>query len=102
MLTKQLNVTAKTMNRVLWNAKKLKQQLLASGDLQHNEIKYQPIEEKVVTFISLLCNRRKPMPISLSIVKEYAEQVAKFLDEHDFKASNGWWQKLMKRNKIHR
>ena len=40
------------------------------------------------------------MPVSLSIVKEYAEQVAKSLDEHDFKASNGWWQKLMKRNNI--
>ena len=40
------------------------------------------------------------MPVSLSIVKEYAEQVAKSLDEHDFKASNGWWQKLMKRNNV--
>ena len=34
MLAKQFNVTAKTINRVLWNAKKLKQQFLtASGDL---------------------------------------------------------------------
>ena len=34
MLAKQFNVTAKTINRVLWNAKKLKQQLLTtSGDL---------------------------------------------------------------------
>ena len=40
------------------------------------------------------------MSVSLSIVKEYAEQVAKSLDEHAFKASNGWWQKLMKRNNI--
>ena len=38
--------------------------------------------------------------MSLSIVKEYAEQVAKPHNEHDFKASNGWWQKLMKRNSI--
>ncbi len=42
MLAKQFNVTAKTINQVLWNAKKLKQQLLtASGDLRCNrEIKY--------------------------------------------------------------
>ncbi len=40
------------------------------------------------------------MPVSLRIVKEYAEQVTKSLDEHEFKASNGWWQKLMKRNNI--
>ena len=36
----------------------------------------------------------------MSIVKEYAEQMAKPHNEHDFKASNGWWQKLMKRNSI--
>ena len=40
------------------------------------------------------------MLVSLSIVEEYAEQVAKPHNEHDFKASNGWWQKLMKRNSI--
>ena len=34
----------------------------------------------------------------MSIVKECAEQVATPHNEHDFKASNGWWQKLMKRN----
>ena len=95
MLAKQFNVTAKTINRVLWNAKKLKQQFLtASGNLRRNRvIKYRAIEEKVVAFISLLRNSRKPKPVSLNIVKEYAEQVA-------FKASNGWWQKLMKRNSI--
>ena len=61
-LAKQFNVTAKTMNRVLWNAKKLKHQLLTSGYLRRNcEIKYKPIEEKVVSFISLLRNRRKLM-----------------------------------------
>ena len=58
------------------------------------------VEEKVVAFVSLLRNGRKPMPISLSIIKVYAEQVAKSLGEHEFKASNGWWQKLMKRNSI--
>ena len=40
------------------------------------------------------------MPVLLSIVKEYAEQVTKPQNEHDFKASNGWWQKLIKRNSI--
>ena len=102
MLAKQYNVTVKTINRVLWSAKKLKQQLLTtSGDLRRNrEIKYRAIEEKVVAFVSLLRNRRKPMPISLSIIKVYAEQVAKSLGEHEFKASNGWWQKLLKRNSI--
>ena len=58
------------------------------------------MEEKVVAFISLLCNKHKPKPVSLSIVKECAEQVAKSHNEHEFKASNGWWQKLMKRNSI--
>ena len=78
MLAKQFNVTSKTINRVLWNAKKLKQHLTASGDLRRNrEIKYRAIEEKVVAFLSLLRNRRKPMPVSLSIVKEY---VAKSLN----------------------
>ena len=104
MLAKQYNVAVETINRVLWSAKKLKQQLLTtSGDLRRNrEIKYRAIEEKVVAFVSPLHNRRKSMPISLSIIKVhvYAEQVAKFYGEHEFKASNGWWQKLMKRNSI--
>ena len=41
LLAKQFNVTAKTINRVLWNAKKLKQQFLTtSGKLRRNrEIK---------------------------------------------------------------
>ena len=53
MLAKQFNVTAKTINRVLWNAKKLKQQFLTtSGDLLRNrEIRYKAIEETVVSFI---------------------------------------------------
>ena len=61
MLAKQFNVTAKTINQVLWNAKKLEQQFLtASGDLRHNrEIKYRAIEEKIVAFIYLLHNRHK-------------------------------------------
>ena len=72
MLAEQFNVTAKTINRVLWNAKKLKQQFLtASGDLRRNcEIKNRTIEEKVVAFIYLLHNRRKPKPVSLNIVKK--------------------------------
>ena len=76
MLAKQFNVAAKTIYRVLWNAKKLKQQFLtASGDLRCNhEIKSRAIEEKVVALIYLLHNRRKPMAVSLSIVKEYTEQ----------------------------
>ena len=40
------------------------------------------------------------MPVALSVVNEYAEQVAKSHNEHDFKAANDWWQKLMKRNSI--
>ena len=87
MFTKKFNVTSKTINWVLWNAKKLKQQFLtASGDLRrHREIKYRAIEEKVVAFISLPRNRRKPKPVSLSIVNEYAEQVAKSHNEHTLK-----------------
>ena len=49
MIAKQFNVTAKTIYRVLWNAKKLEHQFLtASGDLRRNrEIKYRAIEEEV-------------------------------------------------------
>ena len=56
MLAKQFNVTTRTINRVLWNAKKLKQQLLtASGDLRRNrEMKYSAIEEKVVVFCTIM------------------------------------------------
>ena len=93
MLAIQFNVTAKTINRVLWNAKKLEHQFLtASGDFRGNrEIKYRAIEEEEVAFISLLRNRRKPKPVSLNILKEYAEQVAKPHNEHDSKASNARW-----------
>ena len=85
MLAIQFNVTAKTINRVLWNAKKPEHQFLtASGDFRGNrEIKYRAIEEEVA-FISLLRNRRKPKPVSLNILKEYAEQVATPHNEHDF------------------
>ena len=74
MLAKQFNVTTRTINRVLWNAKKLKQQLLtASGDLRRNrKTKYSAIEEKVVAFVCLLRNIRKPMPVS-----EYCERVCR-------------------------
>ncbi len=63
-------------------------------------IKYSAIEENVVAFVSLLRNRTKPLPVTLSIVKEYAEQVAQTLGEKDFRASSGWWEKLRKRNNI--
>ena len=96
MLAEQFNVTAKTMNLVLWNAKKLKQQFLtASGDLRCNrEIKSRAMEEKVEAFISLLRNTHKPKPVSLSIVRKYAEQVT--TPTMSMTLKNGWWQNLMK------
>ncbi len=67
---------------------------------RRRSIKFIAIEEKVVAFVSLLRNRTKPLPVSLSIVKEYAEQVAQKLGEKDFRASSGWWEKVRKRNGI--
>ena len=43
--------------------------------------------------MSLLRNRSKSLLISLSIIREYAEQVAISLGEKDFQASSGWWEK---------
>ena len=69
-LAKQFSVTAKTINlalsTVLWNAKKLKQQLLTTcGDLKRNcEIKYR---RKSSYNFSLFHNRHKPMTVSLSL-----------------------------------
>ena len=85
-------------------SQKVKDQILSySGDTKCKRlVKYSAIEEKVVAFISLLRNRTKPLPVTLSTVKEYAEQVAKTLGEKDFCASSGWWEKLRKRNNIGR
>ncbi len=47
-------------------------------------IKYIAIEEKVVAFVYLLHNRTKPLPVTLSIAKEYAELVAQKLGETIF------------------
>ena len=52
-----------------------------------------------MAFNSLPRNRRKPKPVSLSIVKEYAEPGPNPTMSMTL-ASNGWWQKLMKRNSI--
>ena len=54
----------------------------SSGKLS---LKYIAIKE-VVVFVNLLWNRTKPLPVTLSIVKEYAEQK---LGEKDFHASSG-------------
>ena len=42
----------------------------------------------------------KPLPVSFSIIKAEAEEMAKFLGETNFKASSGWWEKVRKRNGI--
>ena len=79
-LAKVYNVTSKTIKRTLWSAQKLKDRLLTStGDVIY------VIEEKVVDFVNLLRNRTKPLPVTLSIIREYAEQVAKDLGEKDFR-----------------
>jgi len=58
----------------------VKSQTSSLGKSKHKRsIKYIAIEEKAVAFVSLLCNRTKPLPVTLSTVKEYAEQVAKNL-----------------------
>ena len=78
-LAKVYNVTSKTIKRTLLSAQKLKDRLLTStGDVIY------VIEEKVVDFVNLLRNRTKPLPVTLSIIREYAEQVAKDLGEKDF------------------
>lgn len=101
-LAEQFGVTKKTINRVLWKAKDLKQKFLNSpADLKRSRpTHYGAIEEKVVAIVTLLCNRPKPLPISFSIIKAKAEDVAKSLGEADFKASSGWWEKVRRRNGI--
>ena len=82
------------------NAQKLKGRLLTSTcDVKRKRlVKYNVIDENVVAFVNLLRNRTNPLPVTLSIVREYAEQVAKNLGEKDFCASSGWWEKVRKRN----
>ncbi len=101
-LAEKCGVTKKTINRVLWKAKDLKQKFLYSpANLKRNRpIHYGAIEEKVVAFITLLRHRPKPIPISFGIIKAKAEEVAKNLGETNFKASSGWWEKVRKRNSI--
>ena len=40
------------------------------------------------------------LPISFSIIKAKAEEMAKSLGETNFKVSSGWWAKVRKRNGI--
>ena len=101
-LAEEFGVTKKTINRILWKAKDLKQKFLNSpADLKHNRpTQYCAIEERVVTFVTLLRNMPKPLPLSFSIIKAKAEEMAKSLGETNFKASSGWWEKVRKRNGI--
>ncbi len=102
LLARTYNVTSKTIKRTLLSAEKVKHQMMSSlGQSKHKRsIKFIAIEEKIVAFVSLLRNRTKPLPVILSIVKEYAEQVAQNLGGKDFRASSGWWEKVRKRNGI--
>ena len=61
---------------------------------------YDFIKDKVVNYVNLLRNRAKPLPICLSIIQEYAREVAKLRGEDDFKASKGRRDKVRKRNGI--
>ena len=101
-LAKEFEVTKKTINRILWKAKDLKEKFLDSpADLKRSRpTKYGMIEERVVAFLTLLRNRPKPLPVSFSIIKAKAEEVAESLGETNFKASSGWWEKVRKRNGI--
>ena len=101
-LADEFGVTKKTINRILWKAKDLKQKFLESpADLERSRpTRYGAIEEKVVAFVTLLRNRPKPLPVSFSMIRAKAEEVAKSLGETNFKASSGWWEKVRKRNGI--
>ena len=92
----------KNINRILWKAKDHKEKFLNSpADLKRNRpTQYGAIEERVVAFVTLLCNMPKPLPVSFSIIKAKAEEMAKSLGETNFKASSGWWEKVRKRNGI--
>ncbi len=50
-------------------------------------------KEKSVTFISIFCNRTKPLPVALSIAKEYTEQVPMTLGEKDLRVGGEKWGK---------
>ena len=89
------------INRRLWKAKDLKHKFLnLPADLKCNRpTQYGAIGERVVAFVTLLCNMPKPLPVSFSIIKSKAEE-AKSLGETNFKVSSGWWEKVRKRNDI--
>ena len=59
------------------------------------------IEDKVVNYVNLLRNRAKPLPVCLSMIQEYAREVAKSRGEEDFKESKGWWDKVRKSVRLH-
>ena len=98
-LAEEFGVTKKKINRILAKPKDLKQKFLNSpADLKHNcPTQYGVIEERVVAFVTLLRNMSKPLPVSFSIIKAKAEEMAKSLGETNFKASSGWWEKVRKR-----
>ena len=76
-------MTSKTTKRT---AQKVKSQMLSSsGETKRKlSIKYSVIEEKVVASVNLLWNRTKPLPVTVRIVKEHAEQVAQMLGKKRF------------------
>ena len=71
------------------------------ADLKCNRsTQYGAIEERVVAFVTLLRTMPKPLPVSFSIIKAKAEEMAKSLGETKLKVSSGWWEKVRKRNGI--
>ncbi len=90
-LAAKFGVTKKTINRILWRAKDLKQKFLVSpADVKRcRPTQYGKIEERVVAFVAMLRNRPKPLPVSVSMVKAKAEEVAKSLGE-SAKAGRYW------------
>ena len=101
-LAEEFGIIKKTINSVLWKAKDLKQKFLNSpADLKRNHpTQYGAIEERVVAFVILLRNMPKPLPVSFSIIKAKAGEMAKSLGKTNFKASSRWWEKVRKRNGI--
>ena len=80
-LAEECGVTKKTINRILWKAKDLKQKCIDSpADLKHSRpTQYGAIEERVVAFVTLLRNRSKPLPVSFSMIKAEDKEVYSYI-----------------------
>ena len=78
-----------------------KYRLLSKSRLKFKSVsnmKYEKVNEIVLKYIQLANSSR--VPIDGPNIKCFANEIAKSMNLEEFKASNGWLTKLMKRHNI--